>query len=85
MDALSTIQGAQKVRSQPYRFKACIIAKDLILGTALGSRFFYSTSFRIWYTQYITKDRIWQPLKSFHDRVQASIEGTGWEVSMTKP
>lgn len=94
MDALSTTQGAQKVRSQPYRSEACIITKDLILGTALGPRFFYFTSFRIWYVQSSTKDRIWyvqsstkdsiwQPLKSFHDRIQASVEGTGWEDPMT--
>lgn len=74
---------AQKVTSQPYRVEACIITKDLILGTALGPRFFYSTSFRIQYVQYSTKDRIWQPLKSFHGRVQASVEGSGWEVPVT--
>lgn len=69
---------------KPYRFEACIITKDLILGTALGPSFSYSPSFRIWYVQYSIKDRIWQPLKSFHYRVQASVEGTGWGVPMTK-
>lgn len=79
MDVFSTTQGAQKVRSRLYRLEGFIITEDLILGTALGPRFFYSQSFMIWYLQYSTYDRIWQLLKSFRVRLQTSVESAGWK------
>ena len=47
----------------PRRLKAAIITKDFIMGTAPGSRFFYSRSFGIGYIQCSTQTRQGKPCK----------------------
>ena len=63
----------------PCRLKASIITEDFIMGTAPGSRLFYSRSFRIGYIQYSTQDKTRQTLQSSEVKVQTSAEGAGFK------
>lgn len=63
----------------PRRLKASITTEDFIMGTAPGSRFVYSRSFRIGYIQYSSQDKTRQTLQSSEVKVQTSAEGAGFK------